>query len=73
MFMSLVLSALLGAQLPVDDFTRKAAFGSARLSPDGTHLAMTVDTDDGNVLTILELPSLKLARALVRASWLLSP
>ena len=64
MFMSLVLSALLGAQLPVDDFTRKAAFGSARLSPDGTHLAMTVDTDDGNVLTILELPSLKLVGSL---------
>ena len=64
MFMSLVLGALLAAQLPVDDFTRKAAFGSAKLSPDGTHLAMTVDTDDGNVLTMLELPTLKLVGSL---------
>ena len=56
--MSLVLGALLSAQLPVDDFTERRHL--ARLSPDGTHLAMTVDTDEGNVLTMLELPSLKL-------------
>ncbi len=64
MFLALALSVLVHAPMPVDAFTRAAAFGDVKLSPDGTHLAMTVDTDDGNVLTMLELPSLKLVGTL---------
>jgi dipeptidyl aminopeptidase/acylaminoacyl peptidase len=42
-------------QLPIEDFFRDPEFQSARLSPDGTHLAMTVPRGDRTVMTVLRI------------------
>ncbi|MGQ0800656.1 MAG: alpha/beta hydrolase family protein [Pseudomarimonas sp.] len=46
-------SSALAADVDLDVFLKRGTFGEMRLSPDGKHLAATVDLEDRTVLVIL--------------------
>ncbi len=51
------------AQLPeVKDFVGRPAYGTARISPNGDYLAVTVDNGDQDVLTIMRTSDLKVLK-----------
>lgn len=50
------------APLPIKDFVGRAAYGTARISPNGDYLALTVDIGDQDVLTILRTSDLKVLK-----------
>ncbi len=47
---------------PVKDFVGRAAYGNARISPNGDYLALTVDMGEQDVLTILRTSDLKILK-----------
>jgi dipeptidyl aminopeptidase/acylaminoacyl peptidase len=49
-------------QLSVKDFVGHAAYGTARISPNGEFLAVTMDKGDQDVLTILRTSDLKVLK-----------
>lgn len=61
-----LLAALSGAQAatpqPIKDFVSRAAYSTARISPNGEYLALTVDLGEQDVLTILRTSDLKLLK-----------
>ena len=48
--------------IPVQDFVKHPTYSSARISPDGQYLAMTVDRDDQDVLTVLRTSDLSVVK-----------
>jgi dipeptidyl aminopeptidase/acylaminoacyl peptidase len=57
---SLCVAGAVGAQpLPVLDYVNHADFDSARLSPDGAHIAMVSPQDDREMLAILDTATLQ--------------
>lgn len=46
----------------VEDFARHATFGSAKISPNGEYLAISVDLGDQDVLTIMRTSDLKVLK-----------
>ncbi|MBD9368761.1 S9 family peptidase [Xanthomonas sp. XNM01] len=42
-------------RIPIDEFAKHPSYGTAKISPDGRHLAITVDRGDQDVLTILRI------------------
>jgi len=49
-------------QYSVKDFVGHAAYGTARISPNGEYLAVTVDHGDQDVLTVLRTSDLKVLK-----------
>ena len=49
-------------QQPIKDFVGRAAYGTARISPNGDYLALTVDVGEQDVLTILRTSDLKVMK-----------
>jgi dipeptidyl aminopeptidase/acylaminoacyl peptidase len=47
---------------PVRDFVSHGTYGDARISPDGTYLAVTVDRGEQDVLTILRTSDLEIIK-----------
>lgn len=45
-------------QAPIGDFVRQASYSSAKISPDGKYLAITVDMGEQDVLTVLRMGDL---------------
>ena len=71
--LALALAAALPAALPaaaagaatpysIEDFARHASYSSARISPSGAYLAISVDLGDQDVLTILRTSDLKVLK-----------
>lgn len=48
-----IAPALAIAQQPIADFVGRPAYGTAKISPDGRYLAMTVDKGEQDVLVVL--------------------
>ena len=48
-----IAPALATAQQPIADFIGRPAYGTAKISPDGKYLAMTVDKGEQDVLVVL--------------------
>lgn len=48
--------------IPVEDFVRHAKYGSVKISPKGTYLAMTVDRAEQDVLVVLRTSDLQLIK-----------
>ncbi|GAB3343216.1 alpha/beta hydrolase family protein [Marilutibacter aestuarii] len=46
------------APIPVEDFVRHATYSTVKISPDGEYLAMTVDREGQDVLTVLRTKDL---------------
>ncbi len=46
------------APIPVEDFVRHATYSTVKISPDGQYLAMTVDREGQDVLTVLRTKDL---------------
>lgn len=42
-------------QIPIEEFAKHPSYGTAKISPDGRYLAITVDRGDQDVLTILRI------------------
>ena len=57
-------AAAAGAATPysIEDFARHASYSSARISPSGAYLAISVDLGDQDVLTILRTSDLKVLK-----------
>lgn len=49
-------------QQAIKDFVGRAAYGTARISPNGDYLALTVDLGEQDVLTILRTSDLKILK-----------
>ena len=47
---------------PIEDFVGHAAYSSAKISPDGRYLAMTVDQGEQDVLTVLRTADLSVLK-----------
>ena len=47
---------------PVEYFMRHAAYSDALISPDGRHLAISVDRGDQDVLTVLRMSDLSIVK-----------
>ena len=47
------------AQQPIADFVKRPTYGTAKISPDGEYLAITVDHGEQDVLTVLDAATLK--------------
>lgn len=64
--LALGLTFCIGSQAatpqPIKDFVGRAAYGTARISPNGDYLALTVDVGDQDVLTILRTSDLKILK-----------
>lgn len=63
LLLSLLLPAFLQAevkQIPIEDFVKLPQYSSARISPSGKYLAMTVDRGDQDVLTVITTADLKI-------------
>ncbi|MFA7442382.1 MAG: S9 family peptidase [Lysobacteraceae bacterium] len=46
----------------VEDFVRHAAYSSAKISPDGRYLAITVESGEQDLLTVLQTSDLKIVK-----------
>src|SRR5690606_35800589 len=57
--LGILLPGISHALPPVEDFVKRPAFGTARISPDGQYLAITVDRGEQDVLTVLRTSDLK--------------
>jgi len=57
--LALLLPAAAVAQPPIEDFVKRPAYGQARISPDGTYLALVSDRGDQDVLTLVRTEDLK--------------
>ncbi|MDO5505800.1 MAG: S9 family peptidase [Pseudoxanthomonas suwonensis] len=51
-----------GQRLTIEDFARHPTFSAARISPDGKHLAISVDRGEQNVLSVLRVSDLQLVK-----------
>lgn len=63
MLLSLFVPVFLQAQtkpIPVEDFVKLPQYSSARISPSGKYLAMTVDRGDQDVLTVIKTADLSI-------------
>ncbi len=47
-------------QIPIETFVKHAEYSTAKISPDGKYLAMTVDQEGQNLLVTLELSSMQM-------------
>ena len=47
------------AQQPIADFVKRPIYGTAKISPDGRYLAISVDQGEQDVLTVLDAATLK--------------
>lgn len=57
--LGLLAPAVTLAVPPVEDFVKRPSFGSARISPGGEYLALSVDQGEQDVLTILRTSDLQ--------------
>ena len=49
--------------IPVADFVKHSTYSSAKISPTGEYLAMTVDRGDQDVLTVLRTKDMSIVKA----------
>lgn len=56
------VTALAQAPAPIEDFVRHPAYSSAKISPDGSYLAIRVDRGDQDVLTIMRTSDLEILK-----------
>lgn len=54
------LSGAASATIPIEDFVKHATFSSAKISPTGEYLALSVEMGDQDVLTVLRTDDLSL-------------
>ena len=55
-------SAVAATQLPIQDFVRHPTYSGVKISPDGKYLAMTVDRDEQDVLTVMRTDTLSVVK-----------
>lgn len=54
--------AIAAPQTPISDFVEHASYGTARISPDGRYMAITVDRGDQDVLIVMQTDDLKIRK-----------
>ena len=54
--------ALAQASISVEDFVGRPSYGTVKISPDGEHLAVTVDRGDQDVLTVMRTRDLAILK-----------
>ena len=55
-------SAMAAPQASIEDFVRHPTYSSAKISPNGEYLAITVDRGEQDVLTVLRTSDLKIVK-----------
>ncbi len=55
-------AASAATQIPIQDFVRHPTYSGVKISPDGKYLAMTVDRDEQDVLTVMRTDTLSVVK-----------